>query len=230
MDRLLIPTVTCLFQSTHRPTFYTALASFQNQTRLHDVACLLITTEKVEPGGNVEVWLTGERENLRERYAPTSRVVNAAYRNKLIRGEYFCMHYDDDIYYPTFMEKMAGYLDERPSVMAVRCTQNRTLLYANSTSETTPPLVANRIMTPEDNYDCVVDGMQVMMRTEVLDKVYAKYGELMPEDPDHNSASRTDGQFFDRCKEFIPEMHFIEEALCEHRATPNSTYTPTEKE
>ncbi len=159
---------------------------------------------------------------------PVTWVFNQAYASGLIRGEFFCCHYDDDIYYPNFVEKMGGYLRANPEIKAVRCTQTRRAL---SFRDQSPPseLRADRIMYPHDDFDCVVDGMQVMFRSEILPAMAVRYnGEIMPEALD--TCSHSDGVFYNRAREYIPEMHFIEEALCEHRHTPWSTFTPTQGE
>lgn len=168
--------------------------------------------------------ITGERPGLHERKCPISWVTNEAIRAGLVRGKYFCTFYDDDYYHPEFIEKMAGYLDEHPDCDAVRCSQRREFIKADGTLEETPPLMATDFISGE-NFDCVVDGGQVMMRTSVLDKIGDPW---LPEDPDWNVCSHSDGIFFNKLGKVIDKMHYIEEILMTNRKTPESTYSPTE--
>lgn len=129
------------------------------------------------------------------------------------------------------MGKMSEYLDEHPEMGAVRCTQKRTEIHPDGRQVSTPPLTADKVLTADDGFDCMVDGMQVMMRTSVLHEMRLPSSESefgwIPENPDWDSCSHSDGIFFERAKPYFKQMGFIEQALCEHRATPESTYTPT---
>ena len=248
--KVIEPKITCLVMSHMKPTLIEALKSLEQQTiNLNCIEKIIVDSglwmdlrpddemfkkmsfiyhETIRAGFG-EWYFTGEPNNFREKKCPVSYWTNKAIELGLVRGKYFCCHYDDDIYYPTFMEKMAGYLDEHPEAMAVRCTQNRTKINPDGTQTSTSPLEAkSEIVGP--HMDCVVDGQQVMMRTEVLTKLKEKYGnELLPEDPDISSCSHSDGIFLNRMGEIIDKLHFINEPLCEHRNTVYSTYTPSNK-
>lgn len=169
--------------------------------------------------------ITGERPKLHERKCPISWVTNEAIRAGLVRGDYFCTFYDDDHYEPEFIEKMAGYLDAHPECDAVRCSQKRTFI-KNGVLGETPPLMATDFISGE-NFDCVVDGGQVMMRSTVLDKIGDPW---LPEDKDWNVCSHSDGIFFNKLGKVIDKMHFIEDILMTNHKTPESTYSPTEAE
>jgi len=180
--------------------------------------------DKYHAHPKIDWHFTGEPDNLAEKKCPVAWVFNKAYLWGLFNQEYFCCHYDDDLYYPNFIQTMYDYLDSH-NIMALRCSQRRSQLYSDGSKGETPPLLADKILTPEDNHKCVYDGQQVVMRTSVLDQIFRKYRSIIPEEPE--TCSHSDGLFFERAKEFIPELHFIEDTLCEHRNTPSSTYTPT---
>jgi hypothetical protein len=213
------------------PYLKEALQSVHNQTR-QDFELVIVNKGKLPEEfhnsftpDNFTVVYTGESEEMNKEVCMVSTVFNEAYKQGLIRGKYFCTFYDDDIYYPQFIEKMAGYLDTHPEADAVRCSEARTKIFPNQTVTPTSPLEAKDFISGQ-NFDCVVDGMQVMIRTSVLAKVKEKYGDaLLPEDI--NTCSHSDGIFLNRVGEVIDKMHFITDTLCEHRATPLSTYTPT---
>ena len=243
--KFLEPTITCLMTIHNKPTVLDALEAFFSQTRITDVALIIIDSgswlkketstdaqmelayQRYSSHPNVEWIFTGEAKNFREKACPVAYWFNQAYKMGLLKGKYICTYYDDDIYYPQFMEKMAGYLDEHPEALAVRCTENRTQLMPDGSRASTPPLEANKEIMGGENMDCVVDGMQVMFRRGALDMIFEEFGELLPEDPDWNSCSHSDGVFFNRMSQVIDKLHAIPEALCEHRATPYSTFTPT---
>lgn len=244
--KVLEPTITCLVMSHMKPTIQQALESVVEQTRISDVEIVVIDSGrwfdqgdmylKTSIGNTMEFFLgypnitwytTGESKDFAKQACPVAYWTNKAFELGLVRGKYVCMHYDDDIYYKSFFEKMAGYLDEHPEAGAVRCSQNRTKIYKDGHTESTPPLLANDFIVGP-HMDCVVDGQQVMIRTSVIEKMKEKYGsELLPSDPDVSSCSHSDGIFFNRMSEFIDKLHFIPEVLCEHRNTVYSTYTPT---
>jgi GT2 family glycosyltransferase len=226
---ILFPKVTILMTSIGREPYVTeAINSVLGQTK-QDFELVIVDSGKLK--GNwkefkkITLCYTGESEGMNKEVCMVSKVFNEAYKAGLIRGKYFCTFYDDDIYYPEFIEKMAGYLDEHPEADAVRCSEARTEIHRNQTTNPTPPLIANDFISGQ-NFDCVVDGMQTMIRTSVLAKVKEKYGDiLLPETL--NTCSHSDGIFLNRVGEVIDKMHFITDTLCEHRATPLSTYTPT---
>lgn len=240
--KMLEPTITCLVMSHMKSTLRAALRSLTDQTRSHDLQVVIIDSGAwFDTDGEVsnemlaiykefkdipifEWYFTGEASNLREKVCPVSHWTNLAIREGLLRGKFLCTFYDDDLYYPTFIEKMAGYLDEHPEAQIVRCSEARTFIKPDGTTGSTPSLMADREIPGGENLDCVVDGMQVMFRRELLDKIE---GPWLPEDPDISSCSHSDGIFFNKVSKVIDKMHFIPEVLCEHRSTQYSTYTPT---
>lgn len=172
---------------------------------------------------------TEEPEDFKEEVCPVSWVFNRTYKEGLFKGRFFCCHYDDDLYHPNFLEKMAGHLEQNPSVNSVRCTQDRVSYLSDGTRRVDGQLIADKILTINDQFSCQVDGMQVMFRTDILSKLSQKWNEkIMEEHPYHCGVS--DGEFLERAKHFAPEMHFINESLCEHRFTVDSIYNPSEGE
>lgn len=172
----------------------------------------------------IEWHFTGEDEDLKDKACPISWVTNNAIRQGLVQGEYFCTFYDDDIYYPNFFKNMAEYLDNNKDCMAVRCSQKRTYELSDGTVGETPPLMATDFISGE-NFDCVVDGGQVMMRTKVLKLIDDPW---LPEEPEWDICSHSDGIFFNKLGKVIDKMHYIEEILMENRKMPYSTYSPSE--
>jgi hypothetical protein len=167
---------------------------------------------------------TNEPENFRELVGPCAWVFNRAYEWGMIDQKYFCCHYDDDHYFPDFVKEVLNYFSKNPDKKAARVTQRRTIVYPDRSLEDTGSLIADHILTPEDQYDCKVDGMQCVIRSDILPDIKTKYGEIYPEEPE--LISHSDGIFYERAKEFIPEMGFINRILCQHRATEYSTYDP----
>lgn len=238
--KVLEPKITCLMMVHGKPTIREALESVNMQSAdnfelvIIDSGVWINSTDPkhqdiaycysmlhAEP--RVSWYMTGELKDARKVYCPVSHWTNKAIELGLIRGKYFCTFYDDDIYYPDFLEKMSSYLDAHPDINWVRCTENRVQILPDGTKKSTPALEARQIIEGK-NFDCVVDGMQVMYRTEVLNKVPQP---IMDENPDWNSCSHSDGIMLNRLSEYFGPMHYIEEALCEHHNTVYSTFTPT---
>jgi hypothetical protein len=235
--RFLEPTITCLLISHMKPTLDGALRSIQNQTRLNDVQVIVIDSgqwlsdrpapmpsiyQEWHDHPNIEWYFTGERTNERTNVCPVAHWTNLAIRQGLIRGRYLCCFFDDDLYEPTFMEKMGGYLDDHPACMAVRCTQRRVDARADGTRVELPPLVAEGPISGP-NFDCRVDGGQVMLRTEVLSRIPDPW---LPEDPGE-TCSHSDGIFLNKVGAVIPQMDALNETLYTHQHTVYSTYTPS---
>jgi len=238
--KFLEPTITCLVMSHMKPTLREALESILTQTRQTDVQVIVIDSGqwigKEDDGSCVmrtvyrryaaypglEWYFTGERTNERTTVCPVAHWTNLAIRERLIRGKYLCFFFDDDLYEPTFMEKMGGYLDEHPDCEAVRCTQRRVELRADGTRRELPPLVAEGPISGQ-NFDCRVDGGQVMLRTSVLSRIADPW---LPEDPGE-TCSHSDGIFLNKVGGVIPQMDALNETLYTHQHTIYSTYTPS---
>jgi len=237
--KFLEPTITCLLTSHMKPDYLPeALESVLNQTRT-DFQLLIIDSgqwinKKDEASLKmykiyndfhnhplIEWVFTGESEAHHKTVCPVAHWTNCAIKAGLIRGKYFCTFYDDDRYYPQFMEKMAGYLDEHPEVKVVWCSERRIEIRPNGQVVETGVIKADRIRSGE-TFDCAVDGMQVMIRKGVLDLI--DYPWL---DEDIENCSHSDGVFLNKIGKLGIQFYPIHEILCEHRATPISTYTPT---
>ena len=168
----------------------------------------------------IEWMFTGEDENMHKNTCMVGYITNKVIEEGLIRGKYFCTFYDDDIYYPQFFEKMAGYLDNNPQSLAVMCIEKRTAIKEDGA------IIDEGVIDPKgplsgENFNCAVDGMQVMLRTKVLKIIDKPWFVENPID-----CCVSDGIFLDRVG-LVTQVDYLPELLCEHRATPFSTYTPT---
>nr|MDT0658033.1 glycosyltransferase family A protein [Micromonospora sp. DSM 115978] len=170
----------------------------------------------------VEWVTTGEGPELRREVCPIGWTTNEVIRAGLIRGRYVATFYDDDQYYPTFVERMAGFLDEHPDAGAVMCAQDRVRLDADGT-ETLVGIIPAHSARWAGQMDCQVDGAQVMFRRSMLDVIGDSW---LPEDPG-DSCRHSDGIFLEKLAAAAGLVHAIPETLLRHRFTPLSTYTPS---
>lgn len=238
--KVLSPAVTCLLTSHMKPYLRDSLNSLLAQTRLDFEAVVIDSGQWIgrdDPRSKDMAlihadfathplinWVTtGEGPGLAGRKCPVAWAANEAIRAGLVRGRYVCTFYDDDVYGPHFMERMAGYLDGHPGELAVWCSQARNLLHADGSTTQAGHIMA---LAPKygPTFDCQVDGAQIMFRREVLDEIGDPW---LPEDPDISSCRHSDGIFLDKLGHVCGTVHNIGEVLLEHRATPISTYTPS---
>jgi len=236
--KILSPSITCILTTHMKPTLGEALKSVTEQTR-RDAQVIVADSGAWHGGADrtsreiaylyrtykdhpmIEWVFTGERPGASLSTCMVAKVFNDVLASGMVRGRYLCTFYDDDLYLPTFFERMAGYLDEHQDCQAVRCSERWVTRDASGTERYLKTLAADRVLTPLDQFDCVVDGMQVMMRTEAVLKLTQP---IIPEDVD--SCRHSDGLFFERLKTVIPQMDALNEELCVHRFTPHSTFTP----
>lgn len=236
--RFLEPSVTIILTSHMKPFLQDAIDSLMAQTR-KDFHVLLIDSgqwfgknDEVSQrmreiytlyGSNpqIEWYFTGENENTHKEVCMVARAFNKVVEGGLIRGKYFCTFYDDDIYYPQFVEKMAGFLDAHPESHGVMCSENRTMLNRDNTRTSTPALMVNASKSGQ-SFDCAVDGMQIMMRKTVLDKIEKPWIN-----EDVLNCSHSDGVFLNKVGAVVDKIDFIPDILAEHRNTIYSTFTPT---
>jgi len=169
----------------------------------------------------VEWVTTGERPGLRYERCPVAWTANEVIRAGLVRGRYMCTFYDDDRYLPRFFEVMAGYLDDHPDAQAVMCSQAWKAIRHDGTIQDASGIRATGPRGP-GQFDCQVDGGQVMWRTSLLDAIGDPW---LPEEPD--TCNHSDGLFLERLARVAGTVHAVEEVLCENRKTPMSTYAPT---
>lgn len=235
--KFLTPTITCLLTSHMKPYLGEALKSVTSQTRT-DAQVLLVDSgrwigktdalskkmEKIYQDymnhPMIEWIFTGEDENMHKNVCMVGYIFNKVIEEGLIRGKYFCTFYDDDLYRPRFFEKMAGYLDNHPQSMAVMCIEKITEIREDGN------VVDAGVIDPQgplsgENFNCAVDGMQVMLRTKILKRIEKPY---LVEDTLNCLVS--DGLFLDKVGR-VTQVDYLPELLCEHRATPFSTFTPT---
>lgn len=237
--KVMSPAVTILLASHMKPYLRDSLTSVLAQTRL-DIQVLVIDsgqwirqdTDRARQMAQiyrdfhdhpmVEWVTTGEGPELRRAHCPIGWATNEAIRAGLIRGRYVSTFYDDDQYHPNFVERMAGYLDEHPEALAVLCSQDRISLAPDGTET-----LVGRIVTPgprwAGQFDCQIDGAQIMFRREVLDKIGDPW---LPEDPG-DSCRHSDGIFLEKLAQVAGNVPAIPEVLLRHRFTPISTYTPS---
>jgi len=169
----------------------------------------------------LSVYLTNEPPDLRSHKCPVSWATNEAIRRGLVRGRYVCHFYDDDLYYPTFIERMAGFLDDHPEAGAVLCAQDRVTLARDGTMNTYGQIAPASGIGP-GQFDCRVDGGQIMYRRELLDAMGDPWMDESPGDCGHS-----DGIFLERLAGIVGSVPAIPEVLLAHRNTPYSTYSPS---
>lgn len=241
--KVLAPAVTCILTSHMRPTLEDAIGSLLAQTRLDfeviiadsgawigrsDAASMtmarMCAMYSMHP---LITWVTtGERPGIHERKCPFTWAVNNVIRSGLVHGRYVCYFYDDDLYKPTFMERMAGYLDTNPGKQAVMCFQDRWTLHEDGSGEERPGFT-NTGNHQGATFDCQVDGAQIMHRREVLDLVGDPW---WPEDPDWGICNHADGLFLNKLGVAVGhEVEMLPEPLETHRYTWLSTYTPANR-
>ena len=236
--KVLSPAVTILLTSHMKPCLGDALASVAAQTR-RDFECVVLDSGQwIGADGPLAAqmaavhatwsahplveWVsTGELPGLHLRKCPVAWVTNEAIRAGLVRGRYLCTFYDDDEYYPRFIEVMAGYLDDHPEAGAVWCSQDRLTVARDGTTAAAGRIVADGVRAGPV-FDCLVDGAQVMWRTELLGKIGDPW---LPEAPD-DGCRHSDGLFLNRLGE-VASVWPVPDVLLAHRFTPWSTYTPS---
>jgi hypothetical protein len=238
--RFLQPAVTCILTAHMKPYLRDSLVSLLAQTRQHDVQVLVVDsgqwlgrddeTSRAMAAVHADFaghpmfeWVfTGEPADLRNRLCPVAWATNEVIRAGLVRGRYVCTFYDDDRYHPTFMQEMAGFLDTHLDAGAVWCSQNRIRLDRDG-SETLIGVIA--ATGPKNgNWDCQVDGGQIMFRRTVLEAIGDPW---LPEDPADGSCRHSDGIFLEKLGAVCGTVPAIGEVLMDHRFSPISTYTPS---
>ncbi len=238
--------VTCILTSHRKPYLADALASAHNQTALDRLNVVVMDSGQwMDADGIVlpdetsrrmcgirstylsQPWLrweyTGEGPELRREKCPVGWATNESIRRGLVTGDYVCTFYDDDRWHPTFVERMAGYLDDHPDELAVWCSQNRIKLYPDGREELQGVITAHGPKRP-GQWDCQVDGAQVMFRREVLDRIGDPW---LPEDPANEVCRHSDGIFLEKLGAVAGVVQAIPDVLLDHRFTPISTYTPS---
>lgn len=237
--KVLSPAVTILLASHMKPYLRDALDSVLGQTRTDMQVLVVDSGQWIRQSDDrsqamsaiyrdyhhhplVDWVTTGEGPDLRRQKCPIGWSTNEAIRAGLIRGRYVSTFYDDDQYHPTFVETMAGHLDEHPEDLAVWCSQDRIRLDADGTETLVGRIEATGRRGP-GQFDCQVDGAQIMFRREVLDAIGDPW---LPEDPG-DSCRHSDGIFLEKLAQVAGSVPAIPQVLLKHRFTPISTYTPS---
>lgn len=234
--KVLSPAVTCLLTSHMKPYLKDALNSVLAQTR-SDIQVLVVDsgqwigrddTQSVLMASIYDAyhdhplidWVTtGESPGLHGRKCPVGWATNETIRAGLVRGRYISTFYDDDRWYPTFVERMAGYLDEHPDMMAVWCSQDRIKLDHDGVERVMHVILAGAPRA--GGWDCQVDGGQIMFRREVLDLIGDPW---LVEDPG-DDCRHSDGLFLEKLGAVCGIVPNIPDVLLAHRFTPLSAYT-----
>lgn len=235
--KVLAPSVTILVTSHMKPYLRGLLESVLAQTRTDFEAVVLDSGQWIGRGDEIAkqmagihqdyaahplVWwtTTGERPGLPERACPSPWAVNQAISAGVVRGRYMCIVSDDDLYRPDFIARMAGHLDEHEPVQAVWCGMDCFRVRDGHREYTgTIPATGPRTV---GGFDCLVDGMQVMYRASLLEKIAAPW---LDENPALDSCRHADGLWLERVAAAAGTVDAIAEVLCEHQFTPLSTYT-----
>lgn len=239
--KVLFPAVTCVLTSHLKPSLGEAVDSVLAQTRKDFQLIILDSGQWIGKDSSlahkmrafhkkyashplVEWVTTGESADLYERACPISYVTNRAIEAGIIRGKYMCTFYDDDVYEPTFFEKMAGYLDSHPEYKAVYCAENIFAVSTTGVSWQTGFLPADSPRSGKGNFDCMMDGASIMWHTSALDAMTPPW---LPEDPDYAVCRHSDGIFLEKLAEVVGTVGNIPEPLVRNRATAWSTFTAT---
>ena len=170
----------------------------------------------------VEWRFTDEPPGLRQHKCPIGWVTNRAFREGWLRGDYIATLYDDDLWYPTFAEKMAGFLDEHPEAFAVWCSQDRLQVSTDGLTRQVGTILATA--PKRGNWDNAVDGGQVMFRREALGLIGDPW---LTEDPADAVCRHSDGMFLEKLGAVAGVVPNIPDVLCANRKTPLSAYSPT---
>ncbi len=238
--KILAPGVTCIVASHMKPTLVTALNSVTTQTRT-DVQIIVVDSgqwigrgdivsqtmheiyQRYSAEPRVEWVTTGELPGLADRACPISWATNQVIRAGLVRGRYVCTFYDDDRYERSFMEKMAGFLDEHPEYRAVWCSQHRSQLLPDDVTEQKVGEIIASGPKPPGHFDQLVDGTQVMFHHDILDEIGDPW---LPEAPADADCRHSDGVFLERVAAHAGIVPNIPDVLVTHRFTRYSTYSP----
>lgn len=222
-----------------KPTLGDALSSVLNQTR-KDAQIIVADSgawlSKWNEGGKaigelysqykdhpmIQWVFTGEAPGEAKRTCMVGKVFNEVVKAGLVRGKYFCTFYDDDLYHPRFFEDMIAYFEANPDCEALRCSERWVKMDTDGNLEYVRTLTADTVLTAQDTFAGRVDGMQVMIKTEVLARMAYPW---LTEDVAQCRIS--DGLYFDALKHHVKQVDYLNEELCTHRFTPNSTFTPT---
>ncbi len=238
--------VTCILTAHRKPYLRDALASCAAQTALDRLDVVVVDSGQWRAGDGRTLpdetsqamasihsqyqgvpWVTwtftGEGPELKREKCPVGWATNQVIRAGYVTGDYVCTFYDDDRWHPTFVERMAGYLDDHPDELAVWCSQNRIRLDVDGRETLVGVISAHGPKRP-GQWDCQVDGAQVMFGREALEMIGDPW---LPEDAANEICRHSDGIFLEKLGAVAGTVHPIPEVLLDHRFTPISAYTPS---
>lgn len=161
----------------------------------------------------------GEPPGLILRKCPISYIINEVIRKGLVRGKYVCVATDDDIHKPTYLEEMAGLLDNS-EWRAVYCAQDRNRINADGTETHEGVLPAD---APRHGASFLnnIDMLQMMFQRSLLEELADPWFD---ENPIDEVCRCSDGLFMNKIGELVTEVGNVPRALVVHRFTPLSTY------
>jgi hypothetical protein len=171
----------------------------------------------------VEWVTTGEPPDQRYRKCPVAWSTNEVIRAGLVRGRFMCTFYDDDLYEPRFFEIMGGCLEAHPEWGSVYCSQVRGSVGRDGIHRVGHTFPASRPIGSGEA-DNVIDGGQVMWRSEILDRIGDPW---LPEEAEEVLCRHSDGIFLERLIKHGGALWPVMDILCENRKTPISTYAPS---
>jgi hypothetical protein len=234
--KVLNPTTTIIMPSHMKPaTLPTSIESVLRQTRQDFVLVIIDSGEWMLPGREVpemqriyetysrhpliEWYTLGELPGLIDRRCPIAYIPNLVARMPgLLRGHFVAFMTDDDLYKPTYIEKMIGYLDDYEDVWAVYCGQDRVWLQDDgATVEAGPTLYADRVRN-EGEIVGQVDLLQMVVRTFVLQQL------PFDERPEDALCRIADGRWMDSVARTFGPVPNIPDILVTHRYSSAQTY------
>lgn len=238
--KVISPAVTCILTSHMKhPYLRSSIESVLAQTR-RDFQILLVDSgqwigrddmtgtemariyDEYHQHPLIEWITTGEGPDIRRHKCPVAWTFNETLRSGMVRGRYVCTFYDDDLYYPKFMECMAGFLDQHPEAKAVYSAQNR----VNVTLAGDRAVVGNfpaNFPRPGGSFCGAVDGAQIMFRKSLLDEI----GDPWMDEDNLGNCHQSDGAFMDKLGTHAGVVPNIPDVLGEHRFTRISAYHPS---
>jgi len=164
------------------------------------------------------IFLKSDIQTIEERVEKTRYAVLINQALELAQGEYVAYATDDNVYDKTKIEKMVGYLDQHPKVMAVYSASQTQ--YLNEKGE-----ITNSIVRPAKAVtwlaSCMIDHCSIMHRRSILSQIKDTFGSYWDEDPEFYRIG--DARFFWRMNHFCP-FYPINETLDYNYITPKSIH------
>ena len=213
--------ITCLTVSHQKPEYIAhTITSVANQT--HAIQHLVIDSGILHKQGffrsypQVEVIRSDETALIRRRAAIASYCLNLAIPR--IRGDVvaFCM--DDDVLLPSFSETVTQHYRAFPDMEASYYSQSHGAIVNGGYKQQG---IRKAIPRKPGEYDCHVDGMQLVHRVSLISDLVRLYGEYWP--TDKATAWHADGILLERIAR-ITTIEPLDVVLSCNRKTALSTF------